>query len=50
MKKVNSQRNMWNNIKQNEMLVSEFPQRKERVNGTEIIPVTIKAEKISNLV
>lgn len=41
---------MWNNIKQNEILVIEVPKREERVNGTEIIPGTIKSEKISNLV
>lgn len=41
---------MWNNIKQNGILVTKVPKREERVNGTEIIPGAIKAEKYSKLV
>lgn len=32
------------------MLVTEVPKSEERVNGAEIIPEEIKAEKLSNLV
>lgn len=49
-KQGKSLRAMWNNIKENEIPVTEFPKRKERVNGAEIIPEEIKTEKISNLV
>lgn len=44
-KQVKSLRAMWNNIKENEITVTEFPKGEERVNGAEIIPVEIKAEK-----
>lgn len=36
---------MWNNIKENEIPVTEFPKGEEGVNGTEIIPEEVKAEK-----
>lgn len=49
-KQGKSLRAMWNNIKENEITVTEFPKGEERVNGAEIIPVEIKAEKMSNLV
>lgn len=38
-------RAMWNNIKENEIPVTEFPKGEEGVNGAEIIPEEVKAEK-----
>jgi len=44
-KQGKSLRAMWNNTKENEIPVTEFPKGEERVNGAEIIPEEIKAEK-----